>query len=385
MARNLKPWLRDALAKILNHPNPVFPANLKSVGRVQVFRFVAGPSNLSCEISDGEHFIAAAFTEKAVSSFEKNHDRLLPEATGAVVHIKECSLRLHLPHPQSSEVQSFCPAPDSHMCPRHVCSLNRPQFWFLISTFAYIGGDGNSVFGEPLNVNLRDAVSFKLERLAASAAATTTTPTSAKRMAAESPLPVGGSEEQARKKQKSSLADAAPPRSNAPQTSKRTLPRAIALPALGDVPFIDDMKSVWECESLWSTLAIQHASIPFMPIHGLPKSRPRPNTPRPPHICPPVSFPVPLPPIQNENENKSEDTLNGLLVPAASRATPAFAMMDAFYGDSYVFDKDRMDTDEGEEENEFGSFSQDASAVIARSLYWDQPAHFAFTPSQFNY
>ncbi|KAJ2495135.1 hypothetical protein IWW47_004227 [Coemansia sp. RSA 2052] len=411
MARNLsKPWLRE----IIGDSGTVLCADLKDVGRVQVFSFAIGSNNLSCEISDSEDFIVAAFTKKAVSAFEQKHGRSLPSATGAVVHIKACSLRLHLPHPPSS--QSFCPAPDNGMCPRSICALSRPQFWVLISAFAYVGGDGNSVFGQPHNVNFRDMVSFKLERLDAATAppAAIATPTSAKRVASaaaaivadtESLPPVGSPEKQTRKRQKSCSADAAlSPRLNAPHMSRRTSARVIALPALGDVPFIDDMKSAWECQSLWSTLAIQQASVPLMPIRGLASPRPRPNIPQPqpprqeqeqerlpPHtaarhisqILARPAMPPPQPPIQSDNG----DTLNGLLVPEANRTTPAFAMMDFLYGDSCIFDKNRMDTDdedEGEEEDEIDILALNPGAVIARSSYWDQPAPFAFNRSQFN-
>ncbi|KAJ2871877.1 hypothetical protein GGH93_004469 [Coemansia aciculifera] len=402
MARNLnKPWLRE----LISDSSTVLNTELKDVGRAQIFRITTEP-HVSCEISDGEDFIVAALTNKAVSAFEQKHDRTLPTVTGAVIHIKSCSLRYHLPHPPSS--RPFCPNPDNGMCPKFLCASSRPQFWILVSGFAYVGGDGNSVFGEPVNVNLRDAVSFKLKRLsdaAAKAAVAASEPDSAKRVAAVQSLDNVGTEKQTRKRQKPCTSDAAP-RSpthlTAPKMSRRSSARASALPALGDVPFIDDMKSVWECQSMWSFLAIQQASVPFMPIHGLSRfhthsghhhhhqqlsqkeSEQQPLSSAITHVGESTArstisqplFPTP-PPLRPA---PSEDNLNGLLVPTTNRAISASDMMSRMYGGYDHFDGDRMDTDEdGEDEYDEANDSHDQP--VGAVQHWDQPAPFALSSS----
>ncbi|KAJ2888250.1 hypothetical protein GGI21_006750, partial [Coemansia aciculifera] len=253
--------------------------------------------------------------------------------------------------------------PDSSMCPQSICALSRPQFWIRVSSIAYVGGDGNSVFGEPCNVNFRDAVSFKLERLCATVpppSSVVTTPLSAKRVAStDTPVSAAAVVEQPLKRKKSSSANNAPtcPRSNAPHTSRRTSTRAIALPALGDVPFIDDMKSAWECQSLWSILAIQQASIPLMPIHGLSKSQPQPtSTTNATYRTGQDRTLQLLTPKGKETEK--EDTLNGLLVPATSGTMDSFEIMDRLYGDSRMFIKhhtDMYDDDDDDDEEVGGS------------------------------
>ncbi|KAJ1892315.1 hypothetical protein GGI09_005742 [Coemansia sp. S100] len=403
MARNLnKPWLRE----LLSDSSTAFSTELKDVGRAQIFRITTEP-HISCEISDGEDFIVAAFTKKAVSAFEQKHGRNLSTATGAVIHIKSCSLRYHLPHPPSS--RSFCPNPDNGMCPKSLCASGHPQFWILVSGFVYVGGDGNSVFGEPVNANLRDAVSFRLKRLSDTAAKSTAAasePDSAKRVAASTvqSLENVGPEKQARKRQKSCVSDAAPQspsRLVAPKMSRRSSARVNALPALGDVPFVDDMKSVWECQSMWSFLAIQQASVPFMPIHGLSKPHTHPGRhqhhqqlsakepEQPPssaitHVSEStarstISQPLFLtpPPVS------SEDNLNGLLVPATSGAISGSEMMSQMYGGDDNFYGGRMDTDESEEdEYDEANASHDQSAGVVR--HWDQPAPFALSSSRLN-
>ncbi|KAJ2810177.1 hypothetical protein H4S07_002819 [Coemansia furcata] len=392
MARNLsKPWLRG----LLSDSSTVLNTELKDVGRAQIFRLGADP-NVSCEISDGEDFIVAAFTKKAANSFEQKHDRGLLTASGAAIHVKSYSLRCHLPHPPSS--RSFCPNPNNGMCPKSLCASNHPQFWILISGLAYLGGDGNSVFGEPVNVNLRDAVSFKLARLSEAAVKATEAvnePGSAKRVAATAIESLGkaGSEKQTRKRRKSCASDAAsrsPPPVTAPKGSKRASGRAIALPALGDVPFIDDMKSAWECQSMWSFLAIQQAAVPFMPIHGLPKPHhqrlsqnemeQQPSSSAITHVSESPArsalsqhLPLPSPPAPPA---PSEDNLNGLLISVASQAIPASVMMDQLYGASYDDEKSRMDTDESEDGR------SPSGEVLAQ--FWDQPAPFALLSSQLN-
>ncbi|KAJ2065735.1 hypothetical protein GGI17_000004 [Coemansia sp. S146] len=401
MARNLnKPWLRE----LISDSSTVLNTELKDVGRAQIFRIATEP-HVSCEISDGEDFIVAAFTNKAVSAFEQKHDRTLSTVTGAVIHIKSCSLRYHLPHPPSS--RSFCPNPDNGMCPKFLCASSHPQFWILLSGFAYVGGDGNSVFGEPVNVNLRDAVSFKLKRLSdatAKATAAASESDSAERVSAVQSLDNVGAEKQTRKRQKLSISDAtprSPTRLTAPKMSRRSSARVSALPALGDVPFIDDMKSVWECQSMWSFLAIQQASLPFMPIHGLSKPHPhsghhqhqqmsqkepeqQPSSSAITHVSEStarstISQPLsPTPP--SLHPAPSEDNLNGLLVPATTRAISASEMMSRMYGGYDPFDGDRMDTDEdGENEYDEANGSHDQPVEVVR--HWDQPAPFALSSS----
>ncbi|KAJ2344659.1 hypothetical protein GGH91_002792 [Coemansia sp. RSA 2671] len=392
MARNLtKAWLHE----IVGDSSTVLNTEIKDGGRVQVFRLVANPY-VSCEISDGEDFMAAAFTKKAASAFELKHDRNLSSSNGSLIQIKSFSLRFHLPHPPST--LPFCPNPDNGMCPKTQCASGHSQFWILISGFAYIGGDGNSVFGAPSNVNLRSAVSFKLARLL-DAGKAVSEPGSTKRVAATAAesLENVGPRKKASKRPKSGKPKAGTdelPRAAVPKSSRRSSGRVVLLPALGDVPFVDDMKSVWECESMWSFLAIQQGAFPLMPIHGMPNARPvsgrqqqtSPNAPEQQHQ--PSSSAIthvsestarsstsqPPQPLASSEEN-----LNGLLLPAGHQATPASDLMDIMYGDAYGADRDLTDTDE----SIYGEY-ETANIIFGPTQRWDQPANFSLMFSRLN-
>ncbi|KAJ2491185.1 hypothetical protein IWW37_002536 [Coemansia sp. RSA 2050] len=394
MARNLtKAWL----CELVGDSSAVLNAEIKDAGRAQIFRLVAEP-NVSCEISDGEDFIAAAFTKKAVSAFEQRHDRTLPSANGALIQIKSCSLRCHLPHPPST--LSFCPNPDNGMCPKSLCASGHPQFWILISGFAYVGGDGNSVFGEPVNVNLRGAVSFELARLLDAAKATKVAPEpgSTKRVAAtavESLENVDSKQKKASKRQKPDKSKAVTeelPRAAASKSSRRSSGRAVLLPALGDVPFVDDMKSVWECQSMWSFLAIQQASVPFMPIHGMPDACPLSNrqqqqqtAPKEPEQQQPSSSAITHVSESTARSStsqhlvSSEEDLNGLLLPAGHQATSASDIMNLMYGDAYGAHRESMDTEDSDEDEH-----EVTNSFNGATQHWDQPANFALMSWQLN-
>ncbi|KAJ2005680.1 hypothetical protein GGI04_002149 [Coemansia thaxteri] len=389
MAQNLNhPWLRAAIADLAAELN----AKVKSPGRLQIFRFAAPSASaqptderafpVSCEVSDGEDFMLASFSAKSLKTFLTTHGRALSTATGAVLQITSCSLRLHSPHAPAVP-SSHCPNIDGSKCPRAICYLQRPQLWLLISAFSYLGGDGNSVFGEPHNVHYRPAVGFVLEKhLSLSTASPSADSLPPKRVAADldqprkSPDPSLQTRKKKQKQQRQMGCAAA------------GASRARAWPTLEDVPFIEDMKSVWECHSLWSALAIQQVAVPFMPIHGLLASRSPSAHSKDAH--PPTARPSP-----SSLGPEPADTLGGLLCRTNMHAVPASAVMTEMYGpvctasqstvkrwpsdEAMAGADDEGDVDEDEEEGLF----PDTAALLSQAPFWDTPQPF-FTSTQFD-
>ncbi|KAI8323925.1 hypothetical protein GQ54DRAFT_309709 [Martensiomyces pterosporus] len=417
MSQNLNnPWL----CRVIADPNTQLDAENKSGYRVQVIELSEHKDPLDkeypvcCEISDKEYVMRAAFSRKILRQFEKKHGQSVLHYRGMIIQIKAFKLELYDP----SGAQ-HSPA----KCPATVRASGGPQFWLLITKFEHLGGEGNSVFGESRFVRKHPQVRERLKSLA-----TPPEPQEEKdddlHSAQKSPVPqaIGRNgpepeekesqgELQLRKKQRCNPAPSSPaflpPPTLAPPTAppalqparqagerQRTLDSSTGAPTVGHVPFLGDMEAAWEFESMWQTLAIQQACIPFMPFHGQLLERPHVTVTTPRVVDTTVSpvvaringtamAPAPLQhPSKQRGFNpanirargsnqlttsKHLDDLGGLLSNPDDMLVSADHMMNRFYG-TVMSSPQAEAADDTEAETDQRAI--DASVYMANSIQW---------------
>ncbi|KAJ2162026.1 hypothetical protein GGF46_001018 [Coemansia sp. RSA 552] len=271
----------------------------------------------------------AAFTVKPLMAFEKKTGRRIESASGGVIHIQTFRLMLYAGRDDDDDEQRLLEkqrrrrhrrgrkgrgSGPAQACPKRIRDANNggPQFWMLITKFAYIGGDGNAIFNQPTHIKYDPRVAEQMAMLLARTRETKEAPCPGNEdagngqagpiapmeVAVEAPGPEecqaysngGGNagaeaEDGARKRLRledesdddpSPLSTPSMPRFSQLATQLGPLTTSAIQssaesggsqwPTVGHVPFVQDVEAAWACAAMWQALSIQVASIPAMPI-----------------------------------------------------------------------------------------------------------------------
>ncbi|KAJ2629938.1 hypothetical protein H4R22_003020, partial [Coemansia sp. RSA 1290] len=113
---------------------------------------------VTCEVSDRFNYMRAGLTRKSIKAFKKSNNKDIAFMEGAIIQVKTFQLKLYK-HSKSRDKQ-----PD---CPERISKVNKSQFWMLITSFTYLGGEGNAIFDQPQHIDNDPRVAEKLLLLAA--------------------------------------------------------------------------------------------------------------------------------------------------------------------------------------------------------------------------
>ncbi|KAJ2456225.1 hypothetical protein EV183_000152 [Coemansia sp. RSA 2336] len=238
MSQNLNaPWLCNLFAeKVALNKN-----NNTSGQRLQLTKFQQTNEGVpvTCEVSDRFNYMRAGLTRKTIKAFKKSTGKDIAAMEGAIVQVKTFQLKLYR-HDKPQDKQ-----PD---CPERISKVNKSQFWMLITSFTYLGGEGNAVFDQPQHIDNDPRVAEKLLQLTAKKSKVTR-PTHDQARAADSAMSEGSP---AKKRQR---------REGGVDSGRES--------DVGQLPTMGAAESVWTCVSLWQSMSIQAACVPVMPVYGL--------------------------------------------------------------------------------------------------------------------
>ncbi|KAJ2784792.1 hypothetical protein H4R18_000919 [Coemansia javaensis] len=298
-----EPWLSRLFAREVR----LDVDNNKDGRRLQLFRFVRAPEDdpegaaraererypVTCEVSDKHHFMRAAMTRRAIRGFEARQGMPIETMGGMVVQVLTFRLMLYAdapaqrppPPPRERQRARRNRPAAGPLCPKRIRDTGCPQFWMMITKFAYLGAEGNNVFDEPHYIltdpAVRDAMAALTgvrrrgedvedepeepeaprEQLDPDEKDDDPLPPKRQRLELDSPSPPTFSPIALAATQFGPLLLGTP----AAQSSAASSAQG---PTVEQVPFAADPQAVWACAALWQAVGIQRACIPHMPVHG---------------------------------------------------------------------------------------------------------------------
>ncbi|KAJ2362570.1 hypothetical protein IW150_006973, partial [Coemansia sp. RSA 2607] len=139
-------YITQWLINLFSSPNLQVDKTREHIGRAVQLLFIQNKTDthpelkypVTCEVSDGKHYIRGVLTKKSVKRLEKASNRHIESLSGVTVVIQSCVPKAFIPgvtHCQS--------------VPCKVAAKQEPAFWMVITKLRYVGGAGNGVFGEP--------------------------------------------------------------------------------------------------------------------------------------------------------------------------------------------------------------------------------------------
>ncbi|KAJ1834392.1 hypothetical protein LPJ63_001981 [Coemansia sp. RSA 2711] len=380
------------MSQILNEPwlCPLFAGdvqldtdNTKDGRRVQMFGFSRTDERypVTCEISDKHHYMRAALTKKSVQAFERAREREINTMNGLLIQIQTFRIMLYRGNGRELKKRrnKRGKEPQPHPCPQRIRGDGEPQLWMLITKFAYLGGEGNSVFDSPVHIRFDPQVNHKMgelmQRSAKQAGAENTNKSTGRARkqrkstrekaqadnAGSGPADPENADRHAQKRPRVELdtSSSLPPLQLSPFITPLNLSgsagahstgeSAVRWPTIDQVPFVSDVEMAWTCSGLWQSLCIQSACIPSMPVHALrvaPASAPTPSA-RPAksasrtndgndHTPDRASNAHQLPGLARAEPRITPavtlDSLGGLLISSDSGLLSAGAIMEQMYG-----------------------------------------------------
>ncbi|KAJ2667118.1 hypothetical protein IW148_000219 [Coemansia sp. RSA 1199] len=426
-----EPWLCDLFFQNM-HLNV---DNHKDGRRVQLFNFKRSNDRhpVTCEVSDKTNYMRAALTKKSVKAFERTMERAIETMSGMAIQIQTFRIMLFTGHTTAHKRKrgkggDGCLQSDRDGCPQRIRDGKEPQLWMLITRFAYLGGEGNTIYDQPRHIKLDPRVAEVMAELLAQS---TKQPDSVVQINGRVAKPENQIEDtsnaeehkgqkqieknetdiieepnQVQKRRRSDL-DTSPLFSPLiPPPSPITSPPspiispleligsagtfssagAVSLgPTVGQVPFVSDGEAAWTCSSFWQSLSIQAACVSVMPVHGMCVSQGAARTPNR------AISNVPRAPDRSSNEHtpshaqvtrwqptgspargrsqitplEARSSLGGLLIPADAGLMSAGAIMEQMYGSMSSPVLDDHGTDM------YGSDGIDANMLLGESLGWE--------------
>ncbi|KAJ2845656.1 hypothetical protein IWW36_004692 [Coemansia brasiliensis] len=340
MSQNLnEPWLCGLFAKQVE----LDKNNCSDGRRLQLTRFQEANERIpvTCEVSDRYNYMRAGLTRKSTKAFKRSMKKDIKSMEGVVIQVKTFQLKLYN-HDKSERRKGKQPD-----CPERISKVNKSQFWMLITSFSYLGGEGNAIFDQPRYIDNDPRVAEKLLLLAA------------KKPKSERVIQNHASHDQA--PDKSTQADGSSPAAAVEggkggfrharkrrhcESGVASARESDAHGVVGRLPAMDAAEDVWTCVSLWQTVSIQATCVPAMPIYGMHGER-RPfaagasaqthnagsnacaqfGRVQAPSMGVPCGQPQ-MPPAAAA----ARSTLGGLLISKRSQLVPASDVMEKMYG-----------------------------------------------------
>ncbi|KAJ1759806.1 hypothetical protein LPJ58_002077 [Coemansia sp. RSA 1591] len=314
--------------------------NHKDGRRVQLFNFKRSNDRhpVTCEVSDKTNYMRAALTKKSVKAFERTMERAIETMSGMAIQIQTFRIMLFTGHSTAhkrkrGKGRDGCLQSAEDGCPQRIRDGKEPQLWMLITRFAYLGGEGNTIYDQPRHIKLDPRVAEVMAELLAQS---TKQPDSAVQIngrdaKSEKQIDTSNADEHEGQKQidkdeTESNAEAVIDEPNQVQKRRRsyldTSPLFSPLipppspiisppspiisppspiispleligsvgayssagavsqgPTIGQVPFVSDGEAAWACSSFWQSLSIQAACVSVMPVHGMFESQDPARTP----------------------------------------------------------------------------------------------------------
>ncbi|KAJ2503507.1 hypothetical protein GGH96_000297 [Coemansia sp. RSA 1972] len=425
-----EPWLCDLFFTGM-HLNV---DNHKDGRRVQLFNFKRSNDRhpVTCEVSDKTNYMRAALTKKSVKAFERTMERAIETMSGMAIQIQTFRIMLFTGHTTAHKRKrgKSCGGLQSagDGCPQRIRDGKEPQLWMLITRFAYLGGEGNTIYDQPRHIKLDTRVAEVMAELLAQS---DKQPESVAQIngcdtkSDKQPEDTSNADEHKGQKQIDKNETAIIEESNQVQKRWRsgldtspllsplipppspiisppspiisplvligsagTYSSAAAVsqgPTIGQVPFVSDGEAAWACSSFWQSLSIQAACVSVMPVHGMFESQDPARTPNR------ALSDVPRAPDRSSNDHapshvqvtswqptgspargrsqitpfEARSSLGGLLIPADVGLMSAGAIMEQMYGAMSSPVLDDHST------YMYGSDGIDANMLLGESLGWE--------------